>query len=651
LDDLKVQESTAGARQKDFLLLAGQIKKDREQAEAQHKPIPGRIEANKNAQRRLLEFQHDYEEPSDLKQKRADELVSQAQLEEAALVDLKVQREEVEARRLGFITDKIRHENNARAHSTSRAGIAYVDRKYPAEQQLNARPRALEVLRATYDDAAAALEAQERDRLGILADRLKTARTERQAAETAYKEEFGDLQPDELAPLRALDFETEAREQSIVNQRLGELRSDASKGHASAKTEHEIFWKGQSQRRLPTPQMEKLSDIELSEQIFAAQDNVAKANQMADRARGEASLANGYAEDARRAGSKLSTLLASLAAAVPKMDDGFEPMDLPIDAELYTTELIRQHGDGKERLDGQRDIALRAFQALVTAAMAKDLVDVEAELARDISESNFDLACSDRLRVLELILDRMAAARDTLDTMEPDLQNSVGELYNLTFEGIALLTRACSKTMPVAAPYVGGKPIIKIKANFKGISVEARKEAIRAYFNGLIKVGTVPAKGADLVVQSLVAICGRPDLGLEVLKMEQNEAHQYQLASELKGSKGQGSVIAMFLYLLISQLRSDTQATAKRAGGGPLILDNPFAKVQTRALIDAQRLLAKEIGVQLIFFTANADANILAGFRRVIRLRKSHMNSRSQRSQIEMISATFEDLTASELSV
>jgi hypothetical protein len=104
----------------------------------------------------------------------------------------------------------------------------------------------------------------------------------------------------------------------------------------------------------------------------------------------------------------------------------------------------------------------------------------------------------------------------------------------------------------------------------------------------------------------------------------------------------------MFLYLLISQLRADTQASAKRAGGGPLILDNPFAKVQTRALIDAQRLLAKEIGVQLIFFTANADANILAGFRRVIRLRKSHMNSRSQRSHIEMVSATFTDLTSPE---
>ncbi|WP_157198064.1 hypothetical protein [Methylomonas sp. DH-1] len=184
-----------------------------------------------------------------------------------------------------------------------------------------------------------------------------------------------------------------------------------------------------------------------------------------------------------------------------------------------------------------------------------------------------------------------------------------------------------------------------MKASFSGVSVDNRKDAIRHYLNGLIKSSVIPAKGADLVAQCLTAVCGRQELGLQVLKMEQNEVYQYQLAGELKGSKGQGTVIAMFLYLLISQLRADTQVRTKRGGGGPLILDNPFAKVQTRALIDVQRLLAKEIGVQLIFFTANADYNILSGFRRVIRLRKSGANSKTNRSHIEMVSATFEDLT------
>lgn len=39
-----------------------------------------------------------------------------------------------------------------------------------------------------------------------------------------------------------------------------------------------------------------------------------------------------------------------------------------------------------------------------------------------------------------------------------------------------------------------------------------------------------------------------------------------------------GVVMAMFLYMVINQLRSETPAKLKKAGGGPLILDNPFAK-------------------------------------------------------------------------
>jgi hypothetical protein len=53
--------------------------------------------------------------------------------------------------------------------------------------------------------------------------------------------------------------------------------------------------------------------------------------------------------------------------------------------------------------------------------------------------------------------------------------------------------------------------------------------------------------------------------------------------------------------------------------------------------------------VQLIFFTANADYNILSGFRRVIRLRKAGSNSKTNRSHIEMVSAAFEDLTEREV--
>lgn len=649
VENLQAEESGAKARQRELLDLAEKCLQNRRDVDQQRKPLPSRIQEGKGGCRRLQDFLRDYEEPSSAKRLRLEELRSQADIERDRLKELEGQREEIETRRVGSIQDRLRHENNAKAHAADRDAIAYVDRKYPAEEQLRAKPRALEGLRKTYGDAVALLEAQTRDKVAVLADRLKRAQADKQAADAAFRQDFSDLPLEELEPLRALDFETEVREQTVANTRLEHASKDAGTAYTAAETEHGLYWKGHKQRLAPTPQMQARSDAELAEDVSRAETEAARANQMAEDAQREAGGAREQAGLAETAAGKLDALHASLTAAVPKMGDDYDPLTLPPEPEEYTNGLIRRHGEQKERVDKLRERARGAFQSLVSAALSKDLVEVEAELAREISDSDFDLACSDRGRVLDLINDRMAAAKDTLDGMEPDFQNSVGELYNLTFEGISLLSRACAKTMPVAAPYVGGKPILKMKAKFSGIPVEGRKEAIRKYFSNLIASGVVPAKGADLVAQSLVAITGRQDLGIEVLKMEQNEAHQYQLASELKGSKGQGTVIAMFLYLLISQLRSDTQATAKRAGGGPLILDNPFAKVQTRALIDAQRLLAKEIGVQLVFFTANADYNILAGFRRVVRLRKSHMNSKSQRSHIEMVSAAFEDLTAGEL--
>lgn len=645
IEDFQAEEASAAARQRDLIDRAEQALRSRQDAEQQRKPIPGRIEQAKGQIKRLDAFARDYEAPSLQKRLRLEELRAQEAQEGERLEELDDRSGEAEARRRGAVEDRLRHEAAEKAVVAERGGIAYIDRKYPAETQLKERPRALEALKKLYVDAVALLQTQTRDKVAVLADRLERAQDDSRKANADFQTRFGHLAKEALEPLRALDFETAVRDQTITNERLDAESKSVSSALASAETEHALYWKGQKQRLLPTPQMQARGDEELAEAIAHAEAEVTKAGQMAERARHAAGAARELAATAHALAAKLGTLHSSLVAAVPKMGEDYDSLTLPQDIEEYTNTLISRCGEQKERVEKVRDQARYTHTRLVAQALSKDLMEVEAELARDISESDFDLACDDRLRVLDLINDRIAAAKDTLEGMTPDFENSVGELYNLTFEGISLLNRACAKTMPPAAPYVGGKPILKMKAKFAGISVEGRKEAIRKYFNELIAAGLVPAKGADLVAQSLVAISGRSDLGIEVLKMEQNEAHQYQPASELKGSKGQGTVIAMFLYLLISQLRSDVQATAKRAGGGPLILDNPFAKVQTRALIDAQRLLAKEIGVQLVFFTANADHNILAGFRRVVRLRKSHVNSKSNRSHIEKVSAAFEDLT------
>lgn len=94
--------------------------------------------------------------------------------------------------------------------------------------------------------------------------------------------------------------------------------------------------------------------------------------------------------------------------------------------------------------------------------------------------------------------------------------------------------------------------------------------------------------------------------------------------------------MAMFLYLLISQIRAEERAKRTRVGG-PLILDNPFAKAVTPALWKAQRDLAHAMGVQLIFATAVWDFNTIGEFERINRLRKAGQNSKTGRWHLELV--------------
>ncbi|MEF9995920.1 MAG: hypothetical protein RR784_04985, partial [Burkholderiaceae bacterium] len=179
----------------------------------------------------------------------------------------------------------------------------------------------------------------------------------------------------------------------------------------------------------------------------------------------------------------------------------------------------------------------------------------------------------------------------------------------------------------MAAPYVGGKPILKLRANFQNVPVETRRDSLRHFLTALIDTGNVPAKGAELLAMALVKMWQQRSLGIQVLKMTPDEEQQFVAVDNLKNSGGEGVTMAMFLYLLINQLRADTHAQVQKSAGGPLILDNPFAKATTPTLLRAQRMLAEAMGVQLIFATALPDYNSLGEFRRFIRLRRAGKHS------------------------
>lgn len=605
--------------------------------------LPASIAADERAISRLQDFESAYERPADEKRRRRAEIESLVQDYQSQTTIRAESRIEIETARTLALVAQNDFEKTASELDSRRVGVVHFDEKREKRGGVEIQDEPLQALQQRYDDAVAIMMAEEKDRLGLVSERLNQARSEEARAKQTFNQ-FSDLSLNEIERLGHVDFTYEKGQQSVLNVRIENEKGNAQIDFGERKSEFEGFCKMHRDVPIPAAETVALSDDELTVAIRNCEEQAVEFDSVA-------ASANQAAQDAREdiikrenAADGLKTLGELLSAAIPYDPRDAEIIQISTDAQTYVHSLMSRFRIQKESVDTAREEARQLFHRLTGAAGSRSMAEVEPELSRDISESDFEMACSDRRRILELVIDRIATVSDTLESMVPDFESSVGELYNLTHEGLSILSVASSKVMPASAPYVGGKQILTMRAKFTGINVEARKEAIRRYLNELIKSGIVPAKGADLVAQSLVEIAGSKDLDIRILKMEQNEAHQYQSAGELKGSKGQGSVIAMFLYLLINQIRAETQAGVKRAGGGPLILDNPFAKVQTRALIDAQRLLAKAIGVQLLFFTANADPNILSGFRRVIRLRKSMMNSKTKRSHIEMVSATFRDL-------
>lgn len=205
---------------------------------------------------------------------------------------------------------------------------------------------------------------------------------------------------------------------------------------------------------------------------------------------------------------------------------------------------------------------------------------------------------------------------------------------------MSLLKSAVSKKVPAGAPYVAGKHVLKMRSQVITSTAEERDRTARQYLDTILETRVIPVKGADIVAEVLQRLVPNRSLGLQVLKMVMDESEQYVAFDKITNSGGEAVVMAMFLYGVISQLRAETQSGLKNSGG-PLVLDNPFAKATSPTMWKAQRLLARSMGLQLIFATAIQDFNALGEFDAFIRLRNAGQNSKTKRHHIELMKQTF----------
>jgi len=523
--------------------------------------------------------------------------------------------------------------------------VSRCDTAHDASAEVLEKGYDLKTLRDLYAHAYAMLTTQEKDKLGVIGAQLEMQRRQVSRLTEQYQSDFGRLDVTLVDALVSTDIEAEIESQKRLNGRTADEKEEAAHSLGVASSQLQAFRKEHPSVH-PTPEMMALEDDELpalaARELSHSQTKTEEAESINRQiVQKRADVANDVKQKATLE-THIKLLTSSFTAnnLVPKLIDLGDEIGDRV-ADLLST--WRRRGDAVSGLRSKTD---KAHRDLLKVATNVDFVVVEGEVSAYISQDDFEKACLDHQRLVEMVDDRVASVTDQLDKMTPDFESCVTEVYNQATSASSLVKHAVGITMPLGTPYVSGKPILKMAANLTGKTPDQRKIEIRHYLNSQIESGVVPRTGADIITQCLLSFTSHRSFGLQMLKMEQNAAFQYQSVNDMKKSGGQGTVIATFLYMLISHMRVNTQTQAKRGGGGPLLLDNPFANVQTRALIDAQRILAASLGIQLICFTANADANILEGFRRIIRLRKAGVNSKTNRTHIEMAKATFAEMAS-----
>ncbi|WP_148714732.1 hypothetical protein [Chitinolyticbacter meiyuanensis] len=621
----------------------------------------------------LQHFIEQYEASREQRLERITEL-------EISLEDIEIRREATqrEIERLETETFEqnklsVRIESSAQDLAMERARIEFYDKALNANQLLRANPQTLEELRGTYSDTLTLYKTNEQDRLGVLAVQMSEARKRRDQKREEYTRDYPTIMRSHVEPYDGMDHSAmlpglEAKHTQAMEEHVS--AAAASGGAQTASTE----WHRKN-RDIPaaTPDIEALDDAALEgrrDEASALSEAAGKrqmealgeADQARDRAKrlGDAAALDAQLAEVTTSAMKLEVQpnlellnleLAHMLGQPPMALNELPELVLEDDVSEQVTRIVRAHGEKAKASDKAQDKAREQFDTVKTAAAEKELQKVEPELAAAMLANEFKAACSDAGRLLEGLDDRISTTKDNLDKMQADFEACVTEMANLSRVALSLLSAAMDKRVPATAPYVAGKAVLKMRANFSAINLETRRQAITHYLDSLIQANVVPAKGSDLVAESVLRIHGGRPLGLQVLRMVIDESQQYLPVEKISNSGGEGVVMALFLYVVITQLRAETQAKLQKIAGGPLILDNPFAKATSPTMWKAQRLLAQAMGVQLIFATAIQDYNALAEFSAFVRLRRAGQNSKTGRWHLETVRYRLNDQVTSSAEV
>lgn len=632
----------------------------------QHNAAARAAEEAKVAERRLQEFIRHFEDGWEHRARRLRELplliAEKEEIQSAASLEL----EELASQRSLDAASAAEFRVKEMQLAEERSKIKFCDKAYDPSEHLRTRPISLQELREAYSSAESVYLAKEEAQVIKLASARDSAQMRKAEKDREFAREFGSkgVAISDMQPYFFVDHDEVLHQAEIA---LQAARGDAAQAQARqlSATSESSKWRKQNRDLIdpPTAAMHAMAESQLKAEADRLQHAQSVRVEHAQRAGQASSLAKERANRKKTAADhhfqadrnlRVMMSLGERASLDRIKADAYELTGRVLEeADVFAVVLQEDPQDqanflsnsfqslGKD-VDKKMRVARGEFEKLQRAASAPEFEAADKGLSHAMRENTFEATCQAAQRHVSQLDDRIDTTTKTLKTMESDYDTAVEEVLGVVRGAILTLQKAASpdKFVPAGAPYVGGKQILRMRANFTAINHETRKQALRIYLDLLTETKAVPVTGTDLISECVTRIHQGP-LGLQVLKMSIEETEQYVLVDRISNSGGEGVVMAMFMYLLISELRSENFAAIQKTAGGPLLLDNPFAKVTSAAMWKAQRLLARAMKVQLIFATAVEDYNALAEFDRFVRFRKTHQNKSTRRWHIELADYSF----------
>ena len=504
----------------------------------------------------------------------------------------------------------------------------------------------LDTLRRDYKQTLETLKNLEQKRVEHLRGQQQVIQQTLDTKEDRYGQEFGELDPAEVAAEAERDGVREAA--ATTDEALETARTNASNARADAEgAEREYL--SERDRRAAEIKPDAFIDLRAHEPedlagiASRAEETIVQQEALGAREAEAAEQTRGEAARNEHAAKEYMNWAATLDGVLHGESVSPERIELPRHEEVafLVNDTVSGLGHARAALSEAHKRVYGSYEELrrFTNSPAFSRLEGEREVALHLSASDSLAAAAHAPGTARLIDDRLKSIEHDLSRLDDDLQACIDELDHLLRAALHVVRRMVRDgRIPDHVPRFGGQPVFRIGADLSRIAAANRREILRSYITDLVEDDRVPERGQDIaaeMVERMTAALGRSTLDIRLLKPKGEGDTEHMPIERVTVSGGELLTAAMMIYLVIARLRADAMHEGK-GEAGVLILDNPLGKANKALLLKTQIGLADAMGIQLFYATGVQDTSALAAFENIVRLRRNRQSRATRRIHVEI---------------